>query len=114
MGADYVIGVSMSPGLESDPNKLTSFFSQVKQLKEIITDKEFENYHKKCDIFISPDLKGVGMLSFNAESVARITDSGYEAAAAKAAKAAEVENPELMGFSIHDEITEGTEHGDQN
>lgn len=80
MGADYVIGVSMSPGLESDPNNLSSLFSQVKQLKEIITDKEFENYHNLCDIFISPDLKGVGMLSFNAESVARITESGYEAA----------------------------------
>ena len=81
MGADYVIGVSMSPGLESDPENLTSLFSQVKQLKEIITDKEYENYHKKCDIFISPDLKGVGMLSFDAESVARVTESGYEAAA---------------------------------
>ena len=81
MGADYVIGVSMSPGLENNPDSLSSLFSQVKQLKEIITDKEFVNYHKKCDIFISPDLKGVGMLSFNAESVARITESGYEAAA---------------------------------
>ena len=86
MGADYVIGVSMSPGLESDPENLTSLFSQVKQLKEIITDKEFENYHKKCDIFISPDLKGVGMLSFDAESVARVTESGYEAAATKEAE----------------------------
>ena len=86
MGADYVIGVSMSPGLESDPENLTSLFSQVKQLKEIITDKEFENYHKKCDIFISPDLKGVGMLSFDAESVARVTESGYEAAATKGAE----------------------------
>lgn len=81
MGADYVIGVSMSPGLETDPEKLSTVFSQVKQLKEIITDKEFENYHTMCDIFISPDLKGVGMLSFDAESVARITASGYEAAA---------------------------------
>lgn len=86
MGADYVIGVSMSPGLESDPQNLTSLFSQVKQLKEIITDKEFENYHKKCDIFISPDLKGVGMLSFDAESVARITESGYEAASRQEAE----------------------------
>ena len=81
MGADFVIGVSMSPGLETDPKKLKTIFSQVKQLKEIITDREFENYHKLCDIFISPDLKGVGMLSFDAESVARITQSGYEAAA---------------------------------
>lgn len=82
MGADYIIGVSMSPGLEEDPEKLTSIFSQVKQLKEIITDKEFSQYHKHCDIFISPDLKGVGMLSFDAESVARVTQSGYEAASA--------------------------------
>ena len=83
MGADYIIGVSMSPGLEDDPDKLTSILSQVKQLKEIITDKDFSQYHKQCDIFISPDLKGVGMLSFDAESVARVTQSGYEAASAR-------------------------------
>ena len=80
MGADYIIGVSMSPGLEDDPKNLSSILSQVKQLKEIITDKENDNYHKMCDIFIRPDLKGVGMLSFDAESVARVTQSGYEAA----------------------------------
>lgn len=32
MGADYVIGVSMSPGLESNPENLSSPFSQIKQL----------------------------------------------------------------------------------
>ena len=83
MGADYIIGVSMSPGLEGTTDKLTSLLSQVKQLKEIITDKDFDHYGEQCDIFISPDLKGVGMLSFNAESVARITQSGYEAALAQ-------------------------------
>ena len=80
MGADYVIGVSMSPGLESEADKLSSIFSQVNQLKVIITDKEYESYRNMCDIFISPDLMGVGMLSFDSESVARITQSGYEAA----------------------------------
>ena len=80
MGADYVIGVSMSSGLENDSQKLSSVFSQVSQLKVIITDKEFDNYHKMCDIFINPDLKGVGMMSFDAESVAKMTDSGYDAA----------------------------------
>ena len=85
MGADYIIGVSMSPGLEENPEKLNSILSQVKQLKEIITDKDFSQYHKQCDIFISPDLKGVGMLSFDAESVARVTQSGYEAASAQEA-----------------------------
>ena len=80
MGADYIIGVSMSSGLESDPENLTSLFSQVKQLKVIITDQEFENYHKMCDIFISPEVNGVGMLSFDKESISRMTSSGYEAA----------------------------------
>ena len=80
MGADYIIGVSMSPGLEGNPENLSSIISQVKQLKEIITDKDFDEYNEFCDIFISPDLKGVGMLSFDAESVARVTNSGYEAA----------------------------------
>lgn len=80
MGADYVIGVSMSPGLESEPKNLTSVLSQIKQLKEIITDKDFNKYHELCDIFISPDLKGVGMLSFDAKSVATVVQSGYEAA----------------------------------
>ena len=82
MGADYIIGVSMSPGLEDNPDNLSSILSQAKQLKEIITDKDRGKYHEQCDIFISPDLKGVGMLSFNAESVARVTQSGYEAALA--------------------------------
>ena len=85
MGADYIIGVSMSPGLEENPEKLSSILSQVGQLKEILTDKDFDQYHTQCDIFISPDLKGVGMLSFDAESVARVTQSGYEAATSQEA-----------------------------
>ena len=97
MGADYVIGVSMSPGLESDPQNLSSLFSQVKQLKTIITDKDFENYNSMCDIFISPDLKGVGMLSFNAESVARITESGYEAASLQEDKFKELKEQIFSG-----------------
>ncbi len=80
MGADYIIGVSMSPGLEQIPDNLSSVLSQVKQLKEIITDKDYDRYHESCDIFISPDLKGVGMLSFDAKSIAKVTESGYEAA----------------------------------
>ena len=84
MGADYIIGVSMSPGFDTDAEELSSVFSQIKRLKEIITDKDRPGYHHLCDIFISPDLKGVGMLSFDAESVARVTQSGYEAASSLA------------------------------
>ena len=80
MGADYVIGVSVSSGLEEDPNKLSSILSQIKQFKEIIVERDFENYHKMCDIFVKPDVKGVTSLSFNAESVAKVIQSGYEAA----------------------------------
>ena len=83
MGADYVIGVSVSSGLEEDPNKLSSIVSQIKQFKEIIVERDFENYHKMCDIFVKPDVKGVTSLSFNAESVAKVIQSGYEAASAQ-------------------------------
>lgn len=83
MGADYVIGVSMSPGLEDNMDNLSSIISQAQQLKEIITDKNYDKYHQMCDIFISPDLRGVGMLSFDAESVSKVTESGYEAARLK-------------------------------
>lgn len=79
MGADYIIGVSMSPGLQDDPEMLRTVFSQIRQLKEIITDKNVDNYHQKCDLFVRPELKGVGMLSFDAESVARVMQSGYDA-----------------------------------
>jgi hypothetical protein len=34
----------MSPGLEENTEKLSSILSQVKQLKEIITDKQAPNY----------------------------------------------------------------------
>lgn len=99
MGADYVIGVSMSPGLETDPQNLSSLFSQVKQLKMIITDKEYDNYHKLCDIFISPELDGVGMLSFDAESVAKVTKSGYEAASKQEAAFEALKENLLKGSS---------------
>lgn len=92
MGADYIIGVSMSPGLQKDPDKLHSLLSQVKQLKEIITDKDNAEYHKKCDIFIRPELKGVGMLSFDAESVARVCQSGYDSASEFEEKFIELKN----------------------
>ena len=101
MGADYIIGVSMSPGLEDDPKKLTSFLTQVKQIKEVITDKDIDNYHKKCDIFINPDLKGVGMLSFNAESIERITQSGYEAASAQESAFKNLRNTVLSASTEH-------------
>ena len=97
MGADYIIGVSMSPGLEDNPDNITSILSQVKQLKEIITDKDNDQYHKMCDIFIRPDLKGVGMLSFDAESVARVTQSGYEAAAKQEKNFMELKKKVLSG-----------------
>ena len=103
MGADYIIGVSMSPGLKDNPENLSSIFSQVKQLKEIITDKDFDRYHEQCDIFISPDLKGVGMLSFDAESVARVTQSGYEAASAQADKFVALK--EMLESELVDEAT---------
>ena len=103
MGADYVIGVSMSSNLESDPKKLSSIFSQVKQIKKIITDKDYHNYPQLCDIFISPDVKGVGMLSFDTESVAIVTQSGYEAASSQADQFKTLKDILFTGNETHDQ-----------
>ena len=80
MGADYVIGVSVSSGLEDNPDNLTSILSQANQLSQILTDKNFNSYHNDCDIFLNPIIDGVGMLSFDAQSVAKVTRIGYETA----------------------------------
>ena len=109
MGADYIIGVSMSPGLEDNPDKLSSILSQVKQLKEIITDKDRGKYHEQCDIFISPDLNGVTTLSFNAESVAKVTKSGYEAALAQAKNFEALKEKVLGGAELHRSNVPGQE-----
>ena len=107
MGADYVIGVSMSPGLEDNMDNLSSIISQAQQLKEIITDKNHDKYHQMCDIFISPDLRGVGMLSFDAESVSKVTESGYEAARLKEKEFGELKGKLFpTGFQTGDDCKE--------
>ena len=107
MGADYVIGVSMSPGLEDNMDNLSSIISQAQQLKEIITDKNYDKYHQMCDIFISPDLRGVGMLSFDAESVSKVTESGYEAARLKEKEFGELKGKLFpYGFQTGDDCKE--------
>lgn len=83
MGADIIIGVSMSSGLDSNPDNISSLVTQLNQLLVILTDRESATYPDKCEIFLRPDLKGVGMLSFDPESVAKVTQSGYDAALAK-------------------------------
>ncbi len=80
MGADIVIGVSLAPGLEDNSEALNALPAQLKQLKEIITDKNASNYDKECDILIRPDLMGVGMLSFDSKSISKIIGSGYDCA----------------------------------
>lgn len=80
MGADFIIRVSVSSGFKDNPDSLTSIFSQANQLLKILTDKDFDSYPDDCDIFINPTLKGIGMMSFDTESIAKVTRSGYEAA----------------------------------
>ena len=81
LGADIIIGVSLAEDLEKDPEMLRSLPSQIKQLKGIITGKGLEEHKQMCDLFIAPDIKGYGMMSFNAKSIETLVQRGYEAAA---------------------------------
>lgn len=100
MGADYIIGVSVSSGLEDDADNLSSIISQVSQLTKIITDKNYDKYYQKCDIFLSPEITGVGMLSFDSESVSKVTQNGYNTAVAMEEEFKELKNKIFAGSTL--------------
>ena len=102
MGADYVIGVSVSSGLEDNVENLSSILSQVSQLQQILTDKNFNSYSNDCDVFINPTISGVGMLSFDTESVSKVTRSGYEAAKGKGVDFSELKEKIFSGNVVND------------
>ena len=65
MGADIVIGVFVSSGLESKEN-LTSMISVLSQAAFIMSAHDQEEQIKLVDVLISPDLDGYSTGSFNA------------------------------------------------
>lgn len=79
MGADIVIGVSVSSGLEPK-EKLTSMVSVLSQAAFIASAHDTEEQKKLVDILISPNLEGysTGSFSYTEEIIARGKEAGTE------------------------------------
>jgi len=79
MGADLIIGVDLSdarPGYEGINNLVDIFGQFITMLGNDALAKNING----CDVFIKPNLKGYGMLSFKPEAIDTIINRGYVAA----------------------------------
>ncbi len=83
MGADIIIGVRVSYTLEDDAKNLKSLPGILSQLMAVVTKGDSEKHIKDCDIFIAPDIKGFGALSFDKRSIETLLVRGYNAANAQ-------------------------------
>lgn len=82
MGADVIIGLEVATDLATDPDDLRSVTRQLQQYLSIMTNRGLEEHRKQCRIYINPDVSGINMMSFDAESIAELVRRGYEAAKA--------------------------------
>lgn len=82
MGADIIIGVRVSSTLRGDPDALNSLPQLIDQLMGVVTQRKSNENIASCDIFIEPDVTGYGAMSFDAASVRKLVQSGYNAASA--------------------------------
>jgi len=72
MGADYVIGVSLSEGL-SKAEELESALDILLQIGFFKDAADFQKHKSACDLYILPDLKGYSTGSFtNSDSIIEI------------------------------------------
>lgn len=61
---------------------LNSLPQLIDQLMGVVTQRKSNENIASCDIFIEPDVTGYGAMSFDAASVKKLVQSGYNAAAA--------------------------------
>lgn len=82
MGADIIIGLEVATDLADNPDDLRSATRQLQQYLSIMTNRGLEEHRQQCQIYINPDVTGINMMSFDAESIAELVRRGYEAAKA--------------------------------
>jgi len=76
MGADIIIGVNVSHGFKS-AYEIKTMTGILLQISMIPSSEKLEGQIEKCDIYISPDLKGYSTASFS--SYNEILELGYKA-----------------------------------
>ena len=91
MGADIIIGVEVKDtDKEVSAESLKSLPAQAGRLFDIFTEGHLEENRSDCDIYIAPNVKGYGTLSFDKESIDSLIRRGYRAGSLKKGEIARV------------------------
>ena len=81
MGADIIIGVEVTSAKDITVNDLKSLPQVFSQLLINSTSAKRAENRDLCNIHITPDISGFGMLSFTPEAIDTLVRRGYKAAA---------------------------------
>ncbi len=79
MGADIIIGVSLSDDEEGNP-EVNHIGNILSQFMSMLSKESFDRTVPIADIYIHPDISGYNMLSFNSEAIDTLFSRGHRAA----------------------------------
>ncbi len=100
MGADIIIGVEVSDGLDTNISQLQSLPQIASQLMQIaVSNKRLEN-RGLCNFYFKPDITGYNMLSFSKDAIDSLVNRGY-VCAQKSAAAIDSLRQFLDGYGLH-------------
>ncbi|MCF0177465.1 MAG: patatin-like phospholipase family protein, partial [Bacteroidales bacterium] len=92
MGADIIITSMVGTKIRNDKSKLNSVIGIARNMLGVVTRKTNQQNIDQTDIYIEPDLAGVGMLNFDAESIDLMVRNGYASASEKRSEIEQVAN----------------------
>jgi len=80
MGADIIIGIEIVSTKDITMDDLQSLPQLLGQLVTNSTSSKRKENREMCDIYITPDISGYGMLSFTPEAIDTLVNRGYKKA----------------------------------
>ena len=81
MGADIIIGVEVTSNKKATRDDIQSLPQLLGQLVTNSTNSKREQNRRLCNIHITPDISGYGMLSFTPDAIDTLVHRGYKEAA---------------------------------
>lgn len=80
MGADIIIGAEVSERNVAGPDEPPTFANIFTNLLNHATNSKRKENKERCSIYITPDIAGFNMLSFNTEAIDTLVNRGYKKA----------------------------------
>ena len=80
MGADIIIGIEITSTKDITSDDLQSLPQVFSRLVTTSTSAKREENRELCDVYIVPDIRGYGMLSFSPSAIDTLVERGYKKA----------------------------------